>query len=413
MTKKEFYDLCDQIKENHGFPLSEDDIYVIGEAHKTLPQHEKDWQEVVDITGWARSAEALRSYIARRQRHDGKLPPNPALLSNRNIEEASTEMLSENLDAQLSKLYIEKTKVRDTYNAYRRTLRDEARIESFKDTITSMVSQLNELPKLNTSTPISSGDTEAILMLSDLHIGVDCDNFYNKYNTKVAAARLDILANEVIKYCELHKVCRLSICDLGDSIAGLIHINARLEQELTTVEQVMTAAELLAQFLNKVQYAASEVYYRTVTDNHSRIVADKNQHIEKDNLGKIIVWYLTARLEGSRIKFKHDNIDDSLGKFDLLNKKTVIFAHGHLDTIDRSFQSFVGATREFVDYVLLGHYHSEKMKSFQGTKVYVNGSIVGTEQYALSKRLFSDPSQTLLIFNTDNDNVINISIDLK
>ena len=61
--------------------------------------------------------------------------------------------------------------------------------------------------------------------------------------------------------------------------------------------------------------------------------------------------------------------------------------------------------------MLLGHYHSEKAKSFQGAKVFVNGSIVGTEQYALSKRLFSNPSQTLLIFKENSLN--NISIDLK
>ena len=54
---------------------------------------------------------------------------------------------------------------------------------------------------------------------------------------------------------------------------------------------------------------------------------------------------------------------------------------------------------------------SEKTKTFNGLKVIVNGSIVGTEQYALSKRLFSEPSQTLLIFN--GNNLINVSINLS
>ena len=57
----------------------------------------------------------------------------------------------------------------------------------------------------------------------------------------------------------------------------------------------------------------------------------------------------------------------------------------------------MGATREFIDYVILGHYHSSKTKSFQGSKVIINGSIVGTDQYAYSKRLFGDPEQTILI----------------
>ena len=107
----------------------------------------------------------------------------------------------------------------------------------------------------------------------------------------------------------------------------------------------------------------------------------------------------------------NDNLDDSLGVFELLNGKKFAFAHGHLENYNASFQNLVGATREFIDYIAMGHFHSEKMKTFQGAKVYVNGSIVGTEQYALSKRLFSKPCQTLLIFD-EFGNELNISINL-
>ena len=62
------------------------------------------------------------------------------------------------------------------------------------------------------------------------------------------------------------------------------------------------------------------------------------------------------------------------------------------------FQHFVGATEKFFHYVLLSHYHAEKMKTYQGVKIFINGSIVGTEEYALSKRLFNKPAQKLLMF---------------
>ena len=51
------------------------------------------------------------------------------------------------------------------------------------------------------------------------------------------------------------------------------------------------------------------------------------------------------------------------------------------------------------------------MKSYQNARVIVNGSIVGTDSYALSKRLFSKPSQVMLVF--DEDNTISISINLE
>ena len=43
-------------------------------------------------------------------------------------------------------------------------------------------------------------------------------------------------------------------------------------------------------------------------------------------------------------------------------------------------------------------------------RVYINGSICGTDPYADSIHKYTKPKQTLLIF--DGDNVLNFSIDL-
>ena len=252
---------------------------------------------------------------------------------------------------------------------------------------------------------------EAILMISDLHIGADCDNFYNTYNSKVAERRVMKLVDNTINYCHLNNVKRLNVVNLGDLINGIIHVSIRLEQEFDVVEQIMTAGEIMSRALNKLQLAAPEIIYRSVTDNHSRAMANKAEAIEKEQFSRLIDWYLEERLKNTKIKFANDNLDVDIGKFDLLNGKKVMFAHGHNDNANQAFQHFVGATKEFIDYVLLAHFHSEKLKNYQGMKVFVNGSIVGTEGYASSKRLYSDPCQTLLIF--DDDNILNFSINLR
>ena len=181
-------------------------------------------------------------------------------------------------------------------------------------------------------------------------------------------------------------------------IAGTIHVNARIEQELNASDQTITAAELLAQVCNELTTVCPNVTYRSVVDNHARITPDKESHIEKENFNRVIDWYLKERLKNTRIIFKDDNLDIGLGKFTLKNGKKVMFSHGHQDNYNQIFQALVGASKEYVDIILIGHFHSAKMKTFQGCKVFINGSIVGTEQYALSKRLFGDPEQTLLIF---------------
>ena len=212
-------------------------------------------------------------------------------------------------------------------------------------------------------------------------------------------------------YCDIMNVKKLHILNLGDMIHGLIHTSARVEQQFDVVSQIINAAELIAKALNKLSQAPIEILYRSCTDNHSRAVADLHSHIEQENFHRLIDWYLEERLAGTSIKFVNDNLDKSMGLFELENGKLLGFAHGHHDSINVSFQNFVGATKKFVDYICLGHYHCEKVKSFQGSTIIVNGSIVGTEQYANSKRLYSDPSQLLLIF--DGNNRLNISINLK
>ena len=44
---------------------------------------------------------------------------------------------------------------------------------------------------------------------------------------------------------------------------------------------------------------------------------------------------------------------------------------------------------EFIDYVLLAHFHSSATKSFQGSTLFINGSLVGTEDFAFGRRLFN------------------------
>ena len=248
-------------------------------------------------------------------------------------------------------------------------------------------------------------------MVSDLHIGVEIDEYCNKYNLEIASKRLEKLADETIKYCRQNNVQRLTVVNLGDLIAGIIHATIRIQQEFDAIEQVMQASELMSRYLNKIQEAAPEVIYRSCSDNHSRMVADKTQALEKENLFRLVDWYLEERLKNTRINFVHDNLSENLGKFYLHNGKLVMFAHGHLENYNRVFQSFIGATQEYVHYVLLGHWHKETMKTFQEMKVFINGSIVGTDQYAENKRLYTKPAQTLLIF--DEDNVINHSINLN
>lgn len=396
MTKQEFIELVDSrmsVKDT----LSKDEIYEIGKAHRELPKQDRNWSWVADLINWQGSAEALRGFVLRRLREDGMLKQAVDL----NSEESLVQKREE--------LYKTRQQVRDEWSTYNRMMREDARLDTFKEAIQASARQLTPFKKVNCQRT-TCADTEAIALISDLHIGVEFNDFCNVYNLEVAKKRVSKFVDDVREYCTLHNVKRLNVVNLGDLISGIIHTTIRLEQEFDVVDQIMNASEILAGVLNELQDVAPEVIYRSCTDNHSRVMANKNEAIEKENYYRIIDWYIQERLRDTNVIFKDDNISKEIGKFKLLNGKTVMFAHGHNDNPNRVFQSFIGATEEYIHYVLLGHYHNEKVKNFQNMRVFINGSIVGTDDYASSKRLYTKPSQMLLVF--DRDNVVHYSINL-
>ena len=395
-TRDELIEYIKTFNKNPGeYTLNE--LLEIGRQMRTLPRSKVDWKWLHDylgVYGFTPNAYRLRVF---------------SYIKNHPIE---TNESQESIEYREN--YSSKYKEREWVNAYRRVIREEVRIDDFKEEIQLAVSKVNKLPDI-TPHPVNFDEyefkQEAVLLFSDLHIGVDCDNYYNKYNLDIAEDRVNKLVDEVIYYCKVNRVQRLNVLNLGDLIHGCIHTNARIEQQMDVATQVMYAAEILSQFLNALTELGIEITYRSVFDNHSRIIADKTQHIEKEQFSRIIDWYVAERLKDKPITFVGDNIDGGIGKFKIFSR-TIMFAHGHNDSRTGTVQNFVGLTREWIDYICLAHYHNPAQKDYQGCKVFINGSIVGTEQYAFGRRLFTKPSQKLLIFQENSDNIIDVDIML-
>lgn len=377
-------------------PLSRDDLFEIGVAHRQLPRAERSWSWLLNLTGGFSSSEGYRNFVIKRLKQKGEL-----------LSPCETE---NDFTRQKQELYKERQLVRDERTALNALLRDEARIDRFKEELFAEARKLNDLPTIKCNVKSEKCKSEAVALLSDFHLGVYINEMCNTYNVEIASKRLDKWANDVIKYCKANNVKRLNIVNLGDMISGEIHPSIRIMQEIDVAEQVMKAGELLARALNKLQSCAPEIYYRSVSDNHSRFIPDLHQSIERENFFRLIDWWLEVRLEKSKIKMPKDNINFRTGKFRLMNGKLCMFEHGHKLKPNQTFQDLIGMVEEYVHYVFLGHYHSEKMKTFQNMRVYINGSICGTDPYADSIHKYTKPKQTLLIF--DGDNVLNFSIDL-
>lgn len=423
MTVREFWSIVDSIDvdSREDGRYTEDEMYTIGCAFIEMNNSQKrevgGWDKLVEILKpldkngeVMKKGDTFRQWIKGRRYTRSEMVHNEHMLSGKTIDGLSFDEFKEKTEDIKRDLYKQQVKTRDSLNAYRKVLRSEARLEDFKDLMRDMVTDINALPVVKYEGEVDVCDTEAVLLLSDLHIGVEIDNHYNKYNIEIARKRVKKLVADTIRYCTRNHVERLYVLSLGDYCMGSIHTSARLEQEVDVVSQIMVASEIIADALNQLQAAAPEIVFCSCTDNHSRMLPNLSESIESENFGRLIVFYLKARLAETDIVFKEDNIDQEIGMIEFANGKTGVFAHGHHDSINQVFQTMTALTGRVIDYAFLGHYHCEKMKTFNGFKVFVNGSIVGVDQYAFSKRLFGRPSQTLVIF--DGMNLLNYSINL-
>lgn len=410
MTKEQFKQYVLDFKKQPG-EYTEDELISIGIEHQALLRVEKDWTALANELGVNKSGEQFRKWILSKRYNRGLVPKNPKVLDDSTVESVTTDEVADSLSKQKEELFIERTKLRDTYNAYRRGMREEARIDSFKEYLVESMKVLPTLPKVEPVSSKKKSNVEMVLGYADLHLGIEFENSYNSYNYDIAVQRVSKLVSQVVKYCHLHNVQRLTFLNIGDLISGIIHPTLRLEQGLNVADQAMRAAELTAEALNQLQAAAPEVIYRSVVDNHSRLSASKEEHIELESFNRIIDWFIEERLKGTKIKFPKDNLDAGIGMFKLLNGKNMIFMHGHQDKKSTIFQDMVGLIKEYPDYIFMGHYHNSAEHTFQGAKVFVAGSIVGTDTYAYGRRLFGSPEQKAIIFS--DDDVLDINIRLN
>lgn len=426
MTVTEFWKKVDAIDvdSREDGRYTDDEMYEIGCAFKELNNAEKreigGWDKLVEILkpldkdgNVMTKGDTFRQWIKNRCYAKDEMVHNEHMLSGKTIDGISFAEFAEKTEELKTGLYKQQVKTRDVLNSYRRTLRDEARIDFLHELIKESAGELKDLPEIIVPESSSDGEVEAVMLLSDLHIGMDVDNFYNKYNSDIARKRLQKYVSDVISMCKLRGVTRLNILNLGDMIDGNLRVTSRIEDSEDLISQIMKASEFLAEALNRLQEAAPEVIYRSCSDNHSRVTPNFKENIEKENFFRLIDFYLEARLASTNIQFAKDNLDVDLGFFELLNGKKMVFAHGHRDNVNSAIQNALGATRQYVDYVCVGHYHEAKMKSFQGAKVLVNGSICGSDNYAQSKRLYGNAEQTLLIFEGNNLSVDYINLDIK
>lgn len=317
------------------------------------------------------------------------------------LEEVSAD---ENKDDALMALKLERYKLADERtqaNAYYRRLSREQTIKEIAIEVADKISSKKILPQFDIAHR-ANDSKEAILCISDWHYGMDFTNYWNNYNPDIARERIVKLQDMVIKTIVDEGISRLHIVNLGDMIAGRIHLTIRLESRIDVITQTIEVSEILAEFVHALsQY--TKIDYYDCADNHSRLEPNKKEALNLETLQRIIPWYLQTRLSNQNDITIHTNnrYGEDIINFNIFDYK-IAGVHGDKDRPIDIVNNINLLTKEHFDMILTAHLHHFSADEKDDTLIISNGSLMGTDTYSKNLRLYSRPSQNLIIATPNN-----------
>lgn len=318
-------------------------------------------------------------------------------------------------EVQLREIRREKQKLFDERAAFNKSNRDIARLEQDLDYLESLI-------KENQYKPFEvvhhkDRDKDLIVLLSDLHIGLDIDNNFGVYNPNIAKIMLGKYLSEIIEAIELYKIQNVYVIVLGDQIHGNIHPTVQLQSRENIVEQIQLASEMISDFIYQIAQKCDTVFVNSVGGNHSRC-GKKDEVLRDERLDNIVTWYAKAKLQNiDNVVFaESENIDPTISK-NTIRGKIYYAVHGDYDSYSEGgINKLVMMTREFPDGgIFFGHLHHNSYDDINDIKIIRSGSFAGTgDDYTVSKRISGKPSQVMCVVdNTGIRNFIPVDLDLK
>lgn len=300
------------------------------------------------------------------------------------------------IENQKDELYKASVRARDKKRELNKLLTEQARFENLVNVMTDALYCIEpfEIKKEVNYVP---SETEASLLWSDWHYGITIDNQVNFYNTDIAKERVSQMVSKVIDYCKMHRVKTLHIESLGDAVNGVINVANRVEQEEDIITQIMEVSEVMAGAIAELSKHIPEIRVYCVYGNHSRCFGDKSQATRKENFERMIAHYLKVRLPD--ITIISSKVDDYLVM--PIAGRTIVMCHGDKDSSSNAVKNYVNVINRKPDEIHMGHYHNFSISNDNDCEIIVNGSLVSTDDYAISLRRSTKASQTLRIYGED------------
>lgn len=365
------------------------------------------WEDFADIryeaTGIRESAETLRkgAKLFYEYLNAGWINPPAESMLTTSLSNDEEDFDLRETQLQRYELEKEKIKVRDERNELRRIIREEARKESLAEQVVRSLNEFN-FPTLSFDTNrheiTFSGNNDLIITMTDLHTGIEIDNYFNRFNNEVLKARLTEYVEKIVEVQSLHRSEKCYVV-LSELISGIIHSTLRIENNQNVIEQFLTVTAYISQALAELSYYFKEVNVFICPGNHSRVSPNKNEAYKGENFDHLVLPFLEAKLQNfNNIKYHYNKLEESIAIFEVRGQ-VVMAAHGDKDSPANVVQHFSNMFNVVPNVVVLGHRHQNSMSMVGTTMILQAGCLSGMDNYCCDMRLRNIPQQLVAVVN--------------
>lgn len=296
------------------------------------------------------------------------------------------------LEKLREKEYMERVRLQDANREKRAVLREYSRVEAIKEYIELKLDERKPRPFIKCNYAIKNGN-EASLLVSDLHCYATVDSIFNTYNIDVLRERMAKLANKTIAWCHRESVEYLNVEILGDMISGIIHGSTIAQAQEDIIDQVLDVSDILTDFILSLKSEIPHITVYSVYGNHGRTMQGKSDAANKSNYERIIPAYIRKELRNNDIQVIDSGFEDFVAYF-LRDGRLIVCTHGTNDnptTVNKTFTKLLG---QDVFDIHMGHFHNPK--EGDGT------TVIGSDDYSISKRFYNIPTQILKVYYGDD-----------
>ena len=326
------------------------------------------------------------------------------------IWDADHDIIRENV--RLSK---QKQRAKDKNRIHNKAFREHARIENAVEEYTKELVSLFDKNELSKTTKKFKLNKKAVgvIQFSDVHFNelVELEN--NRYDFKVASARVRYFVNQAKTYFKTANISNVVMALTGDLMNSDRRLDELLNQATNRANATFLGVDILQQAILDLNKDFN-VTVGSVVGNEGRANPEMgwSKVLASDNYDYTIFQCLRYLFRDSSVKFIHGDPSELVVN---VAGQNLLMLHGHgslRGKLDSSVNQIAGRYSLKgikIDYVIFGHVHSARV----GDNFGRSSSMVGANDYSeKALNLNGRASQNCYIFYS-NGNRDGIKVDLQ